>query len=177
MEGKRCPSCGKLFKKDEPYPDVENCEVCERYGPPAVKEEFCYNQTSRDMWRELVHDTQKQFDISFDLENDSDVVGRDIVTNDHKFYCELWKAGGDWQNPICYFRCEIKNGYIEDPLLSPHSHPHFVYIPGIDEGNPHLTRTKKGKWSAPDTDSYEDGEEPDEKLCWQSLEKYLENLN
>jgi hypothetical protein len=30
----RCPSCGEVFKADEPYPDVENCEVCERYGPP-----------------------------------------------------------------------------------------------------------------------------------------------
>ena len=35
-EKKRCcPSCGKPFHKDEPYPDVENCEVCERFGPPA----------------------------------------------------------------------------------------------------------------------------------------------
>jgi hypothetical protein len=30
-----CPSCGKPFGKDEPYPDVENCETCERFGPPA----------------------------------------------------------------------------------------------------------------------------------------------
>lgn len=29
-----CPGCGKQFKVDEPYPDVENCEVCERYGSP-----------------------------------------------------------------------------------------------------------------------------------------------
>jgi hypothetical protein len=34
-----CPSCGKKFKKDEPYPDVENCEVCERFGSP-VKESY-----------------------------------------------------------------------------------------------------------------------------------------
>ena len=29
-----CPGCGQTFKEDEPYPDVEMCEVCERYGPP-----------------------------------------------------------------------------------------------------------------------------------------------
>jgi hypothetical protein len=29
-----CPSCGKPFPKGEPYPDVKNCEACERYGPP-----------------------------------------------------------------------------------------------------------------------------------------------
>lgn len=33
-EGRRCPSCGALFKEIEPYPDVENCETCERFGPP-----------------------------------------------------------------------------------------------------------------------------------------------
>ena len=33
-EGRRCPSCGELFKEIEPYPDVENCETCERFGPP-----------------------------------------------------------------------------------------------------------------------------------------------
>lgn len=29
-----CPGCGQPFKADEPYPDVEMCEVCERFGPP-----------------------------------------------------------------------------------------------------------------------------------------------
>lgn len=28
-----CPMCGKPFPPGEPYPDVENCEVCETYGP------------------------------------------------------------------------------------------------------------------------------------------------
>jgi hypothetical protein len=33
--GKRlCPGCKRPFEKDEPYPNVEMCEVCERYGPP-----------------------------------------------------------------------------------------------------------------------------------------------
>jgi hypothetical protein len=39
-----CPGCGKKFKKDEPYPDVENCEVCERFGPPKdLKESSPYD--------------------------------------------------------------------------------------------------------------------------------------
>lgn len=29
-----CPGCGCKFAEDEPYPDVDMCEVCERYGPP-----------------------------------------------------------------------------------------------------------------------------------------------
>ena len=34
-----CPGCGTTFKPDEPYPNVENCEVCERYGPPKLVKE------------------------------------------------------------------------------------------------------------------------------------------
>lgn len=33
-KGRKCPGCGELFKEVEPYADVENCEACERYGPP-----------------------------------------------------------------------------------------------------------------------------------------------
>lgn len=33
-----CPGCGQTFKADEPYPDVDMCEVCERFGPPRTKE-------------------------------------------------------------------------------------------------------------------------------------------
>jgi len=34
---RQCPGCHKAFQQDEPYPDVEMCEVCERYGPPKDK--------------------------------------------------------------------------------------------------------------------------------------------
>jgi hypothetical protein len=33
-EGRRCPGCNQLFKEVEPLAGVENCERCERYGPP-----------------------------------------------------------------------------------------------------------------------------------------------
>jgi len=36
---KNCPGCGNKFKKDEPYPDVKMCEVCERFGPPKLIKE------------------------------------------------------------------------------------------------------------------------------------------
>lgn len=38
-QSRKCPGCGCQFKKDEPYPDVKNCEVCERFGPPALVKE------------------------------------------------------------------------------------------------------------------------------------------
>ncbi len=33
----KCPGCGNELPKGEPLPDVEMCEVCERYGPPRTK--------------------------------------------------------------------------------------------------------------------------------------------
>jgi len=38
---RKCPSCGKPFPPGEPYPDVQNCEACERYGPPKKEAEDC----------------------------------------------------------------------------------------------------------------------------------------
>lgn len=37
LSNSRCPGCGRPFPKGEPYPDVRNCEACERYGPPKEK--------------------------------------------------------------------------------------------------------------------------------------------
>ncbi len=34
-----CPGCGTTFQKGEPYPGVENCEVCERFGKPKLVKE------------------------------------------------------------------------------------------------------------------------------------------
>jgi hypothetical protein len=35
----KCPGCGRAFPEGEPYPDVDMCEVCERYGPPKKEAE------------------------------------------------------------------------------------------------------------------------------------------
>ena len=34
-----CPGCGEPFAEDEPYPDADMCEVCERYGPSRPAED------------------------------------------------------------------------------------------------------------------------------------------
>lgn len=36
-----CSGCGEKFPKGEPYPDVEMCERCERYGPPKEAADTC----------------------------------------------------------------------------------------------------------------------------------------
>lgn len=142
---------------------------------------FAYQPIANDMWNEKVHEAQKKFDISFSTENDDDIGQREIkIDQDHwdhttcKFKCELRAAGGDWQNPLYYFRCQIVDGYADK--LSVYSDPYFCFIPGVKEGNPHLAKTKNG-WSAPDHDSGKDDElEPNERECWASLKKYLEKL-
>jgi len=39
-----CPGCGEKFPKGEPYPDVEMCERCERYGPPKKAADITVGQ-------------------------------------------------------------------------------------------------------------------------------------
>ncbi len=41
---RNCPGCGRKFPKGEPYPDVEMCEACERFGPPKKESAVNKNQ-------------------------------------------------------------------------------------------------------------------------------------
>lgn len=43
MNNKVCPGCHKPFKKDEPFPGVSKCEVCERFGSPKLEEDKVLN--------------------------------------------------------------------------------------------------------------------------------------
>ncbi len=36
---RKCLGCDRQFKPDEPYPDVQMCEACERFGPPKLVKE------------------------------------------------------------------------------------------------------------------------------------------
>lgn len=94
-----CPGCGKKFKKDEPYPDVDMCEVCERFGPPKnLKEseyddledadEFSpYDMDSDPIWREFDY-RFLGFDRGHEFDYDGDtylvtqgVRGRNVFKN------------------------------------------------------------------------------------------------
>ncbi len=144
----------------------------------AKKDDFDYSELAKVKWRELVGDAQDKYRISFDLENDDGVKFRDIEIPQTfwdftkcKFRCELRQAGGDWQSPIFYFRCQLKDGYAFD--VGKYGNSMFVFIPG-KEGNIHLAKTSKGEWTAPNHE--EDEREPDEKKCWHLLEKYLRDI-
>jgi hypothetical protein len=77
-------------------------------------EEFSYGDEVKTLWDNLIIMEQDRSRIYFDLENND---GYDVKTNelsyktdDNEFRvkAQLCWAGGDWQNPICYFRCQFE---------------------------------------------------------------------
>ena len=79
------------------------------------EDQFEYDEEIRDMWRELLHKEKDRVHVSFDLENDD---GFETKTkeldyknkNDDMFRVQAricW-AGGDWESPICYFKCQFQ---------------------------------------------------------------------
>jgi len=126
---------------------------------------FDYHHTIDDVWRPLIKNAQEFQNIVFDLENnDSTGDKRKIYIKKNlrkdqpvktEIAAELFRAGGDWENPVMYFRIEFISQY---SLLSSdyQSNPEYVWdvknntsnrknvlIPPIEAGN-HLAKTEKG---------------------------------
>ncbi|MCK5603405.1 hypothetical protein KAR91_16085 [Candidatus Pacearchaeota archaeon] len=145
---------------------------------------FQYGVMEKDMWTDLVHNAKKQFKVFFNLENNDTRKKQRIITIpqtqwEHtkcQFKCEMYAAGGDWERPVLYFRCQLIKGYAFE--LGTYSKSHFVYIPGKEGGNNHLWYDDSRGWFAPDDNGYKDGIDPvpDERKCWQSLEEFLKDL-
>lgn len=150
------------------------CDLDNSIDEEYDKDLFDYNSVSKEMWDEKISDAKKEFEVDFSTENDDTVdQQKTIEVDDTKFACEMYSAGGDWEFPLRYFRCQLKDGYAGG--LSKYSNPHFVFIPNGDEGNGQLEKSDKGKWSCPNSDCDEE-EKRDEDKCWDSLEKYLKDL-
>lgn len=149
---------------------------------------FDYSDMASHKWNELVHEAIKTFHIHFDLENnDSTKQEREIIIPQDeweftkcKFKCALWRAGGDWEVPIYYFRCQLIDGYAFDVKKYGGGAGMFIYIPRKEEGNYHLVKPKANSedWWAPDGNTYKDGidPKPNENKCWESLKIYLKEL-
>ncbi len=145
------------------------------------KDFFDYSHMTEDMWRKKVSEEQDEVKIDFDLENDYEVAQREItVEQDHwdttkcKFSCELRSAGGDWESPVYYFRCQLKDGFAKrrGKSLYRSMSSHFVYIPGQDEGNQHLVKHKE-HFGAPDSNAKAEGQET---KVWKSLKAHLKKM-
>ena len=137
-------------------------------------------QTSpRSSGGELIAIAQKECKISFNLENDDGCEQKDVtiptpdtawkserdgkVLNDKKVFCvELCQAGGDWEVPVMYFRCQEKKS----------ARDIFVLIPTKAQGNKYLV-TEKGKTSTPNNNDFKGDIDFDYKELWKSVEIML----
>lgn len=147
------------------------------------KDFFDYSQAASKMWNNILIKAKKEFGVYFDTENNDSIKEQRVIDipqdqwehTECKFRCELFQAGGDWEVPIYYFRCQLVKGYAYN--LGTYSTSHFIYIPGKEEGNDHLW-FEKDKWHAPNNDGYKKGidPEPDKRKCWESLKIYLKDL-
>lgn len=145
---------------------------------------FSYDDLANAKWKDLEHEAMKSFNVYFDLENDNSTKQqRNIVIPQTeweftkcRFKCEMFSAGGDWQYPVKYFRCQLVDGYAFGVQKYRNSGM-FVFIPGKTEGNYHLIKGKQNseKWYAPDANNYKEGidPKPDERKCWESLKNFL----
>lgn len=172
------------------------------------KEIFNYNSQIYDHWRPIISDAMKFQNISFDLENNDSTKEKKTITvtkllrKDQPvktvINAELWEAGGDWQNPVMYFKIEfanqyniIKDKYKDDPKFvwdveRKNSSRHFVIIPPVEAGNA-LKKLDNDRWCAFDgeDDSKNASKEQkelmniskdDKSKAWKWLEKTMEDL-
>jgi len=89
----------------------------------------------------------------------------------------MCQAGGDWEIPVYYFKCQLIDGYAFN--LGKYRNSFFIFIPGKTEGNYHLLPSKTdGEWKAPDNSHYKKGIDPEASKpdCWKSLNIYLKKL-
>jgi len=85
------------------------------------KEIFDYSVIISDAWRDVIFHGQEFARIHFDLENNDTMgekktfyVKKDLRKNQpvkYEFNAELWRAGGDWEMPVIYFKVEITHDY------------------------------------------------------------------
>jgi len=166
---------------------------------------FDYHHTIDDVWRPLIKNAQEFQHINFDLEND------DSTGDKRKIYikknlrkdqpvkteiaAELFIAGGDWENPVMYFRIEFISQYnllLADYQKNPEyiwdvktntSNKKNVLIPPIEAGNK-LVKYKDGFTAYTDDSIHELGlkdndiriTDQDKKKAWKWLEDTLEKV-
>ncbi len=138
-----------------------------------AKRDFEYNEEIQSLWRDLLRDEMERSGISFDTENDDVVADKEIdmgnIGNHAKtvVYAELRSAGGDWQCPTYYFRCQEFYKHDEDSTFS--IGIKFIVIP---ENNPNLSDPDDSGKAYPRDNAEFDCEYCDDKKIWKDLEVF-----
>tara|TARA_Y100000310_G_scaffold275978_1_gene292811 strand:- start:16666 stop:17208 length:543 start_codon:yes stop_codon:yes gene_type:complete len=141
----------------------------------ANKQDFSFGEEERAIWRAMIKKEQDFAKISFDLENDSDAgdVRRIKLKTKQKdadeddtlaVFAQLYHAGGDWESPVGYFRCQLKNNNSWGPK--------FIFIPSKRQGNANLKKSDdKYMPIGSDDGSYKD---INDRGLWKALKKHVE---
>lgn len=114
-------------------------------------EEFSYGDSIRTLWDNMLRKEMDRANIHFDLENNDgwDIKTKDIdfEHNDYQYRVKAricW-AGGDWEAPICYFRCQIEDRmFFDRDRKWGRWGPKFKTIIIPEKGNLNLTDGEKG---------------------------------
>jgi hypothetical protein len=164
---------------------------------PKKEDAFSYKEIADEMWREAWDEAKKEFKTYFDWENNESSGQKkvlDFVDNSdpdisfhYKFNCDLWCAGGDWEEESYYFKCQMVDGTTYGdkadknlPFPGPigqYKKSHFILIPPKDGGNTKLLKGDKGIWVAPNNSDSGSKDLPDldPKKAWEWLEDYLKS--
>lgn len=138
---------------------------------------FDYRSIEKSIWYKLIKEAMDKFKISFDLENcDPISTVREYNNNDYKFLYQSCKAGGDWQSPTIFYKCQLLSGYVKSLSYTDKNNGCFVFIPNKEQGNLNLVLDSKGKYLVPEDDG-KNVPKSDEKKCLQSLKIYLDSLS
>lgn len=152
---------------------------------------FDYSDLIRGFWDKLLYDERDRLKISFNTENDSPVddpryiaIEKEQKSGDHirkyRLYAQLMCAGGDWENPIYYFRCQVDTKTYfdnQDEWSDTWSKGEYllIHIPSMKDGNKNLRKLDEKKWEYGLTDNSEDDgydfKSKDIKKLWEDLEK------
>lgn len=137
--------------------------------------EFSPGEVMKDEWNSLVMKEQDKSNIHFNLENNDDVgpirrisisLKDDTIYDNQVYFVQMMSAGGDWEYPVYYFRIQVKSGYMSGM---------FIFIPNKKQGNHSLVSTKNG-FSAAHSDGSDIKIDNDKRLCWKSLNYFLQKL-
>ena len=87
----------------------------------------------------------------------------------------MWSAGGDWENPVRYFRCQCASKSKGRNEWGKYRKGEFtfIYIPDKKEGNKNLIKGEKKTWVASHNDvDYVKFDNKEDKILWDSLKKH-----
>lgn len=126
---------------------------------------FDYTMQAGEFWRPLIKAAMEKANIHFDLENDDEASKdsrRTFKVGDYDAKVVLYFAGGDWETPVAYFRCQGPLGKTS------------VHIPGLEDGNVNLEKSEKG-WH-PSQDQSTPYKKFNQSQLWRWVEKEVQKM-